>query len=124
MRSPGTGSLPSEKPARRFQDIFENIERIERFTAAMDLAAFVAQEHVVYAVLYALLVISEAARKLGEQAAGQERASCRHSTRPGWGRPSVRWWNAPRTAISSMVGKIATSLALLTYTGVLKPKEE
>jgi len=68
VRSPGTGSLPSEKPARRFRDILENIKRIERFTAAMDLAAFVAQEHMVYAVLYALLVISEAARKLGEQA--------------------------------------------------------
>lgn len=60
--------MPSEKPGRRFQDILDNIERIERFTADVDFADFVAQEHVVYAVLFALLIISEAARKLGEQA--------------------------------------------------------
>jgi hypothetical protein len=49
-RLPGTVSLPSEPPARRFADIIDNIERIEHFTAGMDLAAFVAQEAVVYAV--------------------------------------------------------------------------
>lgn len=46
----------------------ENIERIERFTAALNLPEFVAQEHLYYAVLYSLLVISEGARKLGAEA--------------------------------------------------------
>ena len=60
--------MPSERPARRFADIIDNIERIEHFTAGMDLAAFVAQEAVVYAVQYALLIVSEAARRLGSHA--------------------------------------------------------
>jgi uncharacterized protein with HEPN domain len=42
--------LHSEHPARRFGDIVDNIERIEQFTAGMDLAAFVASGPVVYAV--------------------------------------------------------------------------
>jgi hypothetical protein len=60
--------LPSERPARRFADIIDNIERIEHFTAGVDLAAFVAQETVVYAVQHALLIVSEAARRLGAHA--------------------------------------------------------
>ena len=68
MRSPGTGSLPSEHPARRFADIIDNIERVEQFTAGMDLATFVSQGAVAYGVQYALLIISEAARKLGTHA--------------------------------------------------------
>jgi uncharacterized protein with HEPN domain len=60
--------LPSEHPARRFSDIIDNIERIEQFTAGMDLAAFIAQGPAAYAVQYALLIISEAARKLGPNA--------------------------------------------------------
>ncbi len=66
-RSSRTASLPSEHPALRFADIIDNIERVEQFTAGMDLAAFVAQGPVVYAVQYAL-IISEAARKLGPNA--------------------------------------------------------
>jgi hypothetical protein len=60
--------LPSEHPARCFADIIDNIERIEQFTAGMDFAAFVAQGPLVYAVQYALLIISEAARRLGPNA--------------------------------------------------------
>jgi uncharacterized protein with HEPN domain len=60
--------LPSEHPARRFADIIDNIERIEQFTAGMDLATFVSQGAVAYGVQYALLIISEAARKLGTHA--------------------------------------------------------
>jgi uncharacterized protein with HEPN domain len=60
--------LPSEHPARCFADIIDNIERIEQFTAGMDFAAFVAQGPVVYAVQYTLLIISEAARRLGPNA--------------------------------------------------------
>jgi uncharacterized protein with HEPN domain len=60
--------LPSNHPARRFGDIIDNIELIEQFTAGMDEAAFVARGAVVYAVQYALLIVSEAARKLGPDA--------------------------------------------------------
>jgi uncharacterized protein with HEPN domain len=68
VRSPGTGSLPSEHPARRFADNIDNIEGVEQFTAGMDLATFVSQGAVAYGVQYALLIISEAARKLGTHA--------------------------------------------------------
>jgi uncharacterized protein with HEPN domain len=68
VRSPGTGSLPSEHAARRFADNIDNIERVEQFTAGMDLATFVSQGAVAYGVQYALLIISEAARKLGTHA--------------------------------------------------------
>ena len=50
------------------EDILESIERIERFTHGLDFAAFSANEQVVYAVNHALLILSEAAAKLGEQA--------------------------------------------------------
>jgi len=60
--------LPSEKPLRRLRDILDNVARIERFTADMDFDAFQANEQAVFASLHALLIISEAARKLGDQA--------------------------------------------------------
>ena len=60
--------MPSDDPARRFADIIENIERIEHFTAGMDITAFLADGTAIYAVQYALLIISEAARKLGAHA--------------------------------------------------------
>jgi uncharacterized protein with HEPN domain len=56
--------LPSNRQTRRFEDILENIARIERFTAGLDFAAFSSNEQVLYAVFHALLIISEAARKL------------------------------------------------------------
>jgi uncharacterized protein with HEPN domain len=60
--------VPSEKPLGRLENIRDNIARIERFTAGMDFAAFDANEQTLYASLHALLIISEAARKLGDQA--------------------------------------------------------
>jgi uncharacterized protein with HEPN domain len=57
--------VPSNDPVLRFVDIIENIERIDRFTAGMDLQAFAANEQTTLAVKYSLLVISEAAVKLG-----------------------------------------------------------
>ena len=60
--------MPSERPLQRLQDILDNIERIERFTADKDFDHFARDEQALYASLYALLVISEAARKLGNQA--------------------------------------------------------
>jgi len=60
--------LPSEKRIRWFEDILDNVARIERFTAGMDIQAFLADEQVTFAVLHALLIISEAARRLGADA--------------------------------------------------------
>lgn len=60
--------MPSEKPLGRLEDILDNIVRIERFTAGLDFAAFAANEQAFYATLHALLIVSEAARKLGDQA--------------------------------------------------------
>jgi uncharacterized protein with HEPN domain len=60
--------LPSEKPLQRLQDILDNADRIERFTAGLDFEAFQANEQAVFASLHALLILSEAARKLGDQA--------------------------------------------------------
>src|SRR5579872_3378831 len=48
----------------------------------------------------------------------QEASRCSVDTRPGTEVWQVLW------AMFSFVGKLATSLALLTYSGVLKPKEE
>jgi nitrogen fixation protein len=48
----------------------------------------------------------------------QEASRCSVDTRPGTETWQVLW------ALFSFIGKVATSLALLTYSGVLKPKEE
>lgn len=61
--------MPSSDPIQRFTDIIDNIERIGRFTAGMDLPGFVENEQTELAVKYSLLIISEAAIKLGDLAA-------------------------------------------------------
>lgn len=61
--------MPSERPLQRLQDILDNAERIERFTAGLDFEAFQANELAVFASLHALLIVSEAARKFGDEAA-------------------------------------------------------
>jgi uncharacterized protein with HEPN domain len=60
--------LPSEKPARRLQDIIENAEAIQRYTAGMDLTAFSRDDKTRDAVERCLERISEAAAKLGDLA--------------------------------------------------------
>ena len=60
--------MPSDKLIRRFEDILDNIARVERFTAGLDYEAFVRDEQALFAVLHALLIISEAARKLASDA--------------------------------------------------------
>ena len=60
--------LPSEKQIQRFADILENIDRIERFTTGLDADSLARNEQAFYAVLHALLLISEAARRLGNEA--------------------------------------------------------
>lgn len=60
--------MPSEKPARRLQDIVENVQAIQRYTHGMNEAAF-RDDHKTYdAVERCLERISEAAFKLGDLA--------------------------------------------------------
>lgn len=61
--------MPSRNPAENFADILENIERIERYTVGMDLAAFAADSKTSDAVERCLARISEAAVRLGKDAA-------------------------------------------------------
>src|ERR1017187_453324 len=67
-RSTGTAPLPSEKPARRLEDIVENAQAVLRYTAGMDEVAFEGNRLVYDAVERCLERISEAAAKLGELA--------------------------------------------------------
>jgi uncharacterized protein with HEPN domain len=60
--------VPSSDPARRFADILDSISRIERFTTGLDAKTFEDHEQIVFAVKYALMIISEAAVKLGDTA--------------------------------------------------------
>ena len=60
--------VPSSDPAQRFQDILDNIARIERFTAGLTLERFIENEEKIFAVEHALLIISEAAVKLADLA--------------------------------------------------------
>ena len=60
--------MPSSDPAQPFQDIIDNIARIERFTEGLNLERFIENEEKLFAVQHALLILSEAAVKLGELA--------------------------------------------------------
>jgi uncharacterized protein with HEPN domain len=60
--------LPSDKPARRLEDIIENVRAIQRYTVGMNVQTF-EEDHKTYdAVERCLERISEAAAKLGEAA--------------------------------------------------------
>lgn len=56
--------MPSSRPRDRFQDIIDNINAIENYTAGMDLDAFAADSKTRDAVERCLSRISEAAVKL------------------------------------------------------------
>jgi uncharacterized protein with HEPN domain len=62
--------VPSKDPLQRFEDILENIARIERYTPGMNAAEFMRDRMVYDAVERCLERISEAAKKLG--ASGEE----------------------------------------------------
>ena len=62
-RSTGTAHLPSEKAARRLEDIIENAQAILRYTAGMDLDAFKDDRRTYDAVERCLERISEGAAK-------------------------------------------------------------
>lgn len=61
--------MPSDRPAQRLKDIIDNIDDIDDFTKAIrcptDLAA---DRRTQKAVMHSLLIIGEAATKLGDQA--------------------------------------------------------
>ena len=61
--------MPSERPARRLQDIIENAKAILAYTTGMDLAAFKEDRKTYDAVERCLERINESAAKLGDQAA-------------------------------------------------------
>jgi uncharacterized protein with HEPN domain len=61
--------LPSEKPARRLEGIIENAQVILGYTTGMDLKAFADDRKTYDAVERCLERISEAAGKLGDEAA-------------------------------------------------------
>ncbi len=61
--------MPSSDPIQRFTDIIDNIGRIEHFTQGLNAKTFAANDQVIFAVKYALVIISEATAKLGDTAA-------------------------------------------------------
>jgi len=60
--------LPSEKPARRLEDIIENAHAIQRYTAGLNEETFSRDDRTYDAVERCLERISEAAFKLGDLA--------------------------------------------------------
>lgn len=56
--------MPSKNPAQSLSDIVDNIDAIRAFTVDLDFEAFRADRKTVYAVVRALEIISEAARRL------------------------------------------------------------
>jgi uncharacterized protein with HEPN domain len=60
--------VPSSDPVQRFTDIIDNIDRIEQFTQGLNAKTFAANHQVIFAVKYALVIISEATTKLGDTA--------------------------------------------------------
>ena len=60
--------MPSSDPIQRLQDILENIDRIEQYTAGMDSQAFMDDYKTSDAVERCLERICEASKKLGSVA--------------------------------------------------------
>ena len=60
--------MPSDKPARRLEDIVENARAIQRYVAGMDLRGFREDAKTYDAVERCLERIAEAAAKLGDLA--------------------------------------------------------
>ena len=75
--------MPSKDPVQRFQDILENVSRIEVYTARMNAERFLEDLRTYDAVERCLERISEAAKKLGDEAEvlclGQRGLGCERS---------------------------------------------
>ncbi len=57
----------SDRDAYWMKDILKTIDRVIEFSQGLDAMTFQTDEKTVYAVLYGLLTISEAARRLSEE---------------------------------------------------------
>jgi uncharacterized protein with HEPN domain len=60
--------VPSSDPVQRFTDIIDHIDHVEQFTRGLNAKTFAANDQVIFAVKYALMIISEATAKLGDTA--------------------------------------------------------
>jgi uncharacterized protein with HEPN domain len=58
--------VPSKDPFQRFTDIVDHIDHVERFTSGLNATTFAANDQVIFAVKYALVILSEATAKLGD----------------------------------------------------------
>jgi uncharacterized protein with HEPN domain len=58
--------VPSNDPVQRFTDILDHIDHVEAFTRGLNAKTFAANDQVIFAVKYALVIISEATAKLGD----------------------------------------------------------
>lgn len=61
--------MPSDRPTRRLEDILENAQAILRYTAGIDFESFKKDSRTYDAVERCIERLSEAANKLGSQAA-------------------------------------------------------
>lgn len=73
--------MPSEKPARRLEDIIENVHAIQQYVLGMDLATFEQDRKTRDTVERCLERISEAAAKLGDLAPSLMPDQPRHQIR-------------------------------------------
>ena len=71
--------MPSDREKDWLEDILEAIQLIEDFVTGMEFADFQDDSKTRYAVVHALLIISEASRRLSEDWKG------RH--------PDIPWWD-------------------------------
>lgn len=69
MRSIESGSLPSDKPARRLLNIIENASAIQRYVYGLSVSDLQSDPKTRDAVERCLERISEAAAKMGDEAA-------------------------------------------------------
>ena len=60
--------MPFNDPVQPLYDILENIERIERFLEGKSPIDIAKDERTLFACQYALLIVSEAAKRLGNEA--------------------------------------------------------
>ena len=60
--------MPSKDPVQPLQDILDNINRVERFLTGKSTLDIAEDERTLFASQYALLIISEAAKRLGDDA--------------------------------------------------------
>jgi uncharacterized protein with HEPN domain len=60
--------VPPSDPIQRFEDILENISRIERYTSKIGLPEFVQDNKTYDAVERCLERMSEASKKIGDEA--------------------------------------------------------